>query len=183
MLQSKSCGLVSSPVRAFIGVGANLDPFLHIRSALDSVREVCRVVGISTFYRTEPIGSRDQPSFVNGVWEVAAERSPRDFKKILGEIEASFGRTRTEDKYRSRPIDLDIILYGDSVIDEPGLRIPDPDIGERPFLSVPLWELAPELLSRGSGQPIREIALGSSKKEMEPLSSFTSELRRSLENE
>lgn len=132
--------------RVYIGVGSNIDPELNIPSALKMLGETVRIVAISTFYKTPPIGSPNSPEFYNGVVAVDTDIPPRELKsKVLRQVEESLGRVRCKDKNASRTIDLDILLYDDTAINEPDLVIPDPDIATRAFLTVPLMELCPDM--------------------------------------
>ncbi len=178
--------------RAFIGVGSNIEPEVNIRAALGLLRERVRVTRVSTFYRTDPIArasqrsssaasqssSRpEQPSFRNGVFEVETSLSPADLKQVLHDIEAQLHRRRTSDKYAPRTIDLDLLLYDDLVLASDGLTLPDPDIEERAFLAIPLCELAPDGVLPGSGRTLCEIAAGFRDGPLQPLETYTRELR------
>jgi 2-amino-4-hydroxy-6-hydroxymethyldihydropteridine diphosphokinase len=139
---------------AWIGVGSNLDPLTHIPAALAMVSARCRVTAISTHYRTEPLAGRHQPAYVNGVWRIEVSCKPYELaEEVLGGVEDALGRTRTGDPYASRTIDLDLLIFGDRVADEPGLRLPHPDLS-RPFVHVPLLELDPDL-PREAPEPLR----------------------------
>ena len=127
---------------AFVAVGANIEPETNIEAALEALMQQLDVQETSTFYRTSPVERKEQPRFVNGVWKVGSTLAPRQLKyEVLRKIEVQLGRVRTDDTHAARPIDLDVVLFGDSVISEPGLAIPDPDIRTRPFIAVPLLEL------------------------------------------
>lgn len=163
---------------AFIGVGSNVDPETNIVAALASLREKAVVTGISTFYRTVPLDRPEQPSFLNGVFRIQTDRDARDLKfDILRKIEKHLGRVRTEDKYAARSIDLDILLYGQAVMDEPDLRIPDPDIRTRSFIAVPLLELEPDLMLPGGGGRLSAIVEGMDRSSLEPAEALTQRLR------
>ncbi|HEO72289.1 MAG TPA: 2-amino-4-hydroxy-6-hydroxymethyldihydropteridine diphosphokinase [Candidatus Hydrogenedentes bacterium] len=143
---------------AFISIGSNIDPEAHISKALEQIAHRLDLTALSTFYWSEPIGRPEQPRFLNGVAAVRVALTPRELKfGVLRPIEGDLGRIRTEDGYAPRVIDLDILLYGEAVIDEPGLRIPDPDIRSRPFLAAPLLDLAPGLLMPDHGEPLSAI--------------------------
>ncbi len=126
---------------AFIAVGSNIEPLIHIPRALDRLKQLEHVQASSTFYQTEPLGPPNQPVFVNGVWCIETQTSPHHVKTdILTGIERQLGRIRTDDKYAPRTIDLDLILYGRRHCDDPNLTLPHPDL-VRPFVLGPLWEL------------------------------------------
>ena len=129
---------------AFIAVGSNVAPEPSIVAALRMLKERVAVRGSSRFYRTEPIGGRDQPPFVNGVWRVASNLPPAHIRhEILTPIEDRLGRIRTADKYADRTIDLDLVLYDDLVVEDATLILPHPDIS-RPFVHGPIVELLNE---------------------------------------
>ena len=156
--------------RVFIGVGSNIAPEANIPLALERLAKSLSLRAVSTFYRTAPVGPAGQPPFVNGVVEALSELPPRKLKfHVLRPIEASLGRRRSgADKYAPRTIDLDLLLYGDAVLSQRGLTLPDPDIRERPFLAAGLLELEPGLVLP-DGTPLRP-APGAA---MEPLADFS----------
>jgi 2-amino-4-hydroxy-6-hydroxymethyldihydropteridine diphosphokinase len=166
--------------RAFIGVGSNLAPEANIRAALRLLAAGARITRISTFYRTAPIGRPEQPCFYNGVVAIETGTPPAELKRALRQIETRCRRRRTTDKYAPRTIDLDLLLYGDLVVAEGEVRLPDPEIETRAFLAVALLELAPDLRLPGTGRPIREIAEALDGRGLEPLVEYTGELRREL---
>lgn len=169
--------------RVFIGVGSNINPEENVRQALRLLGREVPIVAISTFYRTQAEGRAGQPPFYNGVVEVVTEMPPAQLKhSVLRPIEEKLGRTRGEDKYAPRTIDLDVLLYDDLVAAEKGLRIPDPQIAQRAFLAIPLCELAPELVLPDSGLPIAEIAAAFGDHKMERLSQYTELLRKEKEH-
>ncbi len=173
--------------RVYLGVGSNLEPEANIPRALDLLRWLVRVDGISTFYRTDPVGpagSEGRPRFVNGVLGGRTRLTPAKLKAGLRRIEADLGRRRTADRYAPRTIDLDILLY-DNLVQAGDVTVPDPAIQERPFLAVPLAELEPGLVLPGSGRRISEVAaaLAAEAAKMEPLPSFTTSLRKGDDHE
>ena len=140
-------------VKAFIGLGANLgEPEVQVRRAIRALREIpkTRVVGASSLYRSAPIGHKDQPDFVNAVAEIETDLSARALLEELLAIEARFGRTRTFSN-APRTLDLDLLLYGNRVISEPGLIVPHPRMHERAFALAPLAEIAPDAVVPGKG--------------------------------
>lgn len=162
--------------RAFIGIGSNIEPEKNVRAAVRSLAQQMRVVGISTVYCTGALGRPEQPHYFNCVVEVETEAHPAEVKHgILRPIESSLGRKRSGDKYAPRTIDLDLILYGDLAMDTEDIRLPDPEILERPFLAIPLFELAPDLVL--AGLRIGEIAARLSQDGMRPLEAYTRLLR------
>ena len=135
--------------RAYVGVGANLgDREGAIRSALASLPGVVRV---SVLRETEPVGVVDQPLFLNGAVALETELAPRELLDVLLAIERDLGRERRE-RWGPRTIDLDLLLYGDETIDEPGLTVPHPRLHERRFALEPLLDLDPELAVPGRGR-------------------------------
>jgi len=167
--------------RAFIAIGSNIDPERNVRAAVRALARQVRVVALSTFYATPPLRRPEQPGFVNGMAEVETELPPRTLKfEVLRGIEAELGRVRGADRWAPRTIDLDIAIYDTLVIDEPDLRVPDPDIMERPFLAWPLAELAPELVVTGTGRSATEIAARLSSDAMEPLGQYTQSLKEEI---
>lgn len=143
----------------FIAVGSNVEPLVHVPAALELLRRQVRVTGCSTFYRTEPIGRAGQPPFLNGVWRIETALPPRALKQdVLRPIEHRLGRQRGEDRYGPRTIDLDIVLYGDLILNEPDLRLPAPDL-ERPFVVLPIVELEPQARLPGGGPPLESLVV------------------------
>ncbi len=162
------------PVRAFIAAGANLDPEIHIPWALDLLREKTRVLGVSPFYRTRPLERPDQPDFLNGAFLVETRLPPREFKfGVLREIEAALGRTRGADPHQARTIDLDLVLYGNIVLREEDLVLPDPEIPARPFLAIPLLDLDPGLVLPGREKALEDLVPRAWREEMKPDVDFT----------
>ncbi|HEX9711744.1 MAG TPA: 2-amino-4-hydroxy-6-hydroxymethyldihydropteridine diphosphokinase [Actinomycetota bacterium] len=143
--------------RAYIGLGANLGDRLHvINQAIEALDwGDTRVVSRSSVYETDPVGGpSDQPPFLNMVIAVETDLEPRGlFERCLA-VEAALGRDRwLEQRWGPRAIDLDILVFGDQVIDEPDLLIPHPRMHERAFVLVPLAEIAPDLVVPGRGTP------------------------------
>ena len=141
-------------MRAYVGLGANLgDRQATIERAIELVGAAhgVEVVGVSSLRETDPVGLEDQPRFLNGALAVETTLSPRALLELLLEIERALGRTRTGPRFGPRTIDLDLLLYGDEQMDEPGLTIPHPRLHERRFALEPLAELAPGLEIPGRG--------------------------------
>ena len=137
---------------AYISLGSNIEPELNMLRAVQSLSRLVRVIGISTVYLTPPVGGMYQPDFLNCVIRVETDIGPRELKfRVLRSVEVALGRVRSRNRYASRTIDLDILMYGDKVLSSPGLKLPDPDIFRRPFLAEPVRELSPGLAIPGSG--------------------------------
>lgn len=141
-------------VRAFVAFGANLgDPAAAFSSALDHIGALpdTRVVRSSALYRTTPIGVTDQPDYTNAVIEIETRLGARPLLTALLDIELRGGRTRVT-HYAPRVVDLDLLLYGDSIVSEPGLEVPHPRMHRRAFVLVPLAEIAPDASIPGRGR-------------------------------
>jgi 2-amino-4-hydroxy-6-hydroxymethyldihydropteridine diphosphokinase len=140
---------------AYIGIGSNLDdPERQVRAAIDALGRLPRstLVGASRLFRTEPWGRADQPVFVNAAAAISTDLAPRELLEALLAIERAHGRTRDGERWGPRVIDLDILVYGDAKLDEPGLHVPHPRLAERAFALLPLADLAPDLEIPGQGR-------------------------------
>jgi 2-amino-4-hydroxy-6-hydroxymethyldihydropteridine diphosphokinase len=148
--------------RAHVGLGGNLgDRSAMLRAALEQLAAEPGVtlVAVSTVRETEPVGLLDQPSFLNAAAALDTELSPRELLERLLGIERRLGRTREGPRFGPRTIDLDLLLYGDEEIAEPGLQVPHPRLHERLFALEPLFELDSRLVVPGHG-PLSEIIAG-----------------------
>lgn len=143
-------------ILAYIGLGSNLgDREANLRRALKVMAGLpgIRVLRFSSVYRTEPVGKRGQPEFLNMVAEVETGLEPRDLLRLLLDIEKQLGRVR-QGRWGPRTIDLDILYYGDRILTEPDLEIPHPRAHQRVFVLVPLAELAPGLADPVTGRTV-----------------------------
>jgi 2-amino-4-hydroxy-6-hydroxymethyldihydropteridine diphosphokinase len=139
---------------AYVGLGANLgDREAMLRSALEQLRTEpgMRVTAVSAFRDTAPVGLVDQPRFLNAAAAVENELGARELLDRLLGIERRLGRRREGPRFGPRTIDLDLLLYGDERIDEPGLHVPHPRLHERLFALEPLTELDQSLVVPGRG--------------------------------
>jgi len=141
--------------RAYVGLGANLgDRERTLREAVDALGagEGIEVVAVSTLRETEPVGVGQQPRFLNGAAALDTTLESRELLDRLLDVEQRFGRVRVPGEHGPRTLDLDLLLYGDDQIDEPGLTVPHPRLRERRFVLEPLAELAPGLVIPGLGR-------------------------------
>jgi 2-amino-4-hydroxy-6-hydroxymethyldihydropteridine diphosphokinase len=143
------------PVAAYVGIGSNLDdPERQVRRAIETLASIpeTRFVRASRLFRTAPWGRADQPAFVNAAAELATALAPRALLDALLANERAHGRHRDGTRWGPRTLDLDVLLYGDAVVDEPGLAIPHPHLAERAFVLLPLADLDPALQVPGRGR-------------------------------
>ena len=130
----------------YLGLGTNLgDRVDNLRKALARLQTLARLEEVSSLYETQPEGVTDQPLFFNAVCRVMTGLEPEALLRFLKNVEGEIGRRPGGQRWGPRPIDLDILLYDDRVVDAPELRVPHPRLAERAFVLVPLCELEPEL--------------------------------------
>ena len=144
-------------MKAFIGLGSNLgEREAMIRMALDDLARLpeTRLVRASSLYDTEPVGEVEQPNFLNAVAQIDTELTPRQLLWNLLLIEKRLGRVRTQQCWGPRTIDLDLLLYGSVIIDEPDLKVPHAELTRRSFVLVPLVELDPLLIHPATGETL-----------------------------
>ena len=146
--------------RAYVALGSNLgDREATLRAAVEALGEEpgLDVVAVSRFLDTEPVGYVDQPRFLNGAAALDTTLAARELLDVLLEVERRFGRRREDVPAQGpRTLDLDLLLYGDAEVDEPGLRVPHPRLHERRFVLEPLADLDPALEVPGRGR-VEEI--------------------------
>jgi 2-amino-4-hydroxy-6-hydroxymethyldihydropteridine diphosphokinase len=138
---------------AFVGIGSNLgDREGNLRQAVEllSAEDGIDVVALSEIRETDPVGPVEQGPFLNGAVRIETDLAPRELLERLLAVEERLGRVRRE-RWGPRTIDLDLLLYGDDVVDEPGLTVPHPRLHERRFALEPLSDLAPSLEIPGKG--------------------------------
>ena len=168
-------------VRAFISIGSNINPSANVESALRTLAKKVHITAVSTVYASKAEGRPGQPDFYNCVAEIETDLNPTDLKyNVLRPIEAELGRRRTPDKYAPRTIDLDLILYGNLVLNTQELVLPDPEIPHRPFIALPLAALDSGLIIPGINMPISQIAAVSQEEQIRPLTSYTEYLRHTI---
>lgn len=135
--------------RALVALGSNLgDRGAFVRDAAAHLRALGVLVGASSMYETEPIGGPEQDHYINAVVVLDTTLTARELLDGLLGIEQTMGRQRNE-RWDPRTIDLDLIAFGDDVIDEPGLTVPHPRFTERRFVLEPLLETFPDVVIPG----------------------------------
>ncbi|UCC61342.1 MAG: 2-amino-4-hydroxy-6-hydroxymethyldihydropteridine diphosphokinase [Dehalococcoidia bacterium] len=138
----------------YLGLGSNLgDRMANLGYAIKRLSEKVAIKEISSIYETEPFGYKDQPLFLNALLFGETELGPFGLLDFVKDIEADLGR---EPSFRNapRPVDIDILLYGDMIIQTSKLVIPHPGIADRAFILVPLGEIAPEIIHPVTGRKI-----------------------------
>ncbi len=140
----------------YIGIGSNLgDLEANLAGAINAMEESpgIEVSAVSGVYHTQPVDNKNQPDFLNQVVSIGTRLAPRDLLAALHGIEKRFGRERSIWK-GPRTLDLDILLYDDLIVDEPDLRIPHPELLNRPFFMRMVLEIAPDIIEPVSNRPL-----------------------------
>ena len=146
-------------MRVFLALGSNLgDKIGYIIKALDGIRDLAEIRSVSTVYESKAWGYKKQPAFLNLVVEVRTFMEPHSFFLQLRKIERRVGR-RERFKWGPREIDIDILLWGERIINSKMLRIPHPHLKERDFFLYPLLEIDDNLVDPLSGKPLKEHKL------------------------
>ena len=141
-------------VTAYIGLGSNLaTPASQIedaRQAIDALHKI-QEIAFSSLFRSPPMGPQDQPDYINAVMAIETELSALALLRSLQKIELDQGRVRKDHRWGARTLDLDILLYGEQLVNEPDLIIPHYGLAKRSFVLYPLQEIAPEIQIPGLG--------------------------------
>ncbi|QLF94400.1 2-amino-4-hydroxy-6-hydroxymethyldihydropteridine diphosphokinase [Pseudomonas sp. ABC1] len=146
--------------RVYIGLGSNLaTPQAQLDNALAALDRLpqSRRVATSAFYGSAPLGPADQPRYVNAVVALDTRLAPLELLDALQAIELAQGRVRKDERWGPRTLDLDILLFGERLIDEPRLQVPHYHMHARPFVLYPLAEIAPERLRLADGRLLGEL--------------------------
>ena len=150
---------------AYIGIGSNMkDPMQQVSNALQALAKLpnCTLVSQSSMYSSDAVGPGQQDSYINAVAKLNTEHSAADLLKQLQAIEADHGRIRKQ-RWEPRPLDLDILLFGNQIISTPTLSVPHLELTQRHFVLYPLAEIAPELVlpnGRTMQQLLTECPIG-----------------------
>ena len=134
---------------AYIALGSNLNnPLQQVLAAIEAIKAIpeSRVVAVSSFYRTKPLGPQDQADFLNAAVLLQTALQPEILLDKTQQIELEHGRVRKAERWGPRTLDLDIMLFGDQVINTPRLTLPHYALKEREFMLYPLFEIAPNLI-------------------------------------
>ena len=141
----------------YLSLGSNMgDRSANLRSAIERLRGFGKVVAVSSFYETEPVEFVAQPWFLNCVVKLDTEKMPKQLLAGILNLEREMGRQRKQKK-GPRSIDIDILLFGNSIIQSPGLTIPHPAMHDRRFVLEPLAEIAPAVRHPVLKQTMREL--------------------------
>ena len=155
--RSAKGGRLTKPIKVYLGLGSNMgNRQANLTMALDFLSQILKIEKVSSVYDTEPVGNVNQPRFLNLVCQAYTSITPKALLTLANGIEKKMGRVRGQAN-APRPIDIDILFYGDQVIDTPELVIPHPRLHERAFVLVPMAEIAPDLVHPVSGKTIRKL--------------------------
>ena len=150
--------MTNQPPATYLAFGSNLgNREANIRMAIGRLTPLVRVDAVSSLYETPPMGVEDQPAFLNAVARVTTGLTPHALLRYVKALEDEIGR-RPGPRWGPRPIDIDILLMGDRVVDTDALTLPHPHLAERAFVLVPLAELAPDLVPAGQADTIAKLA-------------------------
>jgi len=157
MQKSDTSRQKSTPTTSYLSLGSNMGDRRHnLESALDVLAWEISIKALSSIYDTKPVGNTLQPRFLNRVFEATTSLAPPDLLTFIKNIEKTMGR-EPGPVNSPRPVDIDILFYGNQVIELPGLIIPHPRLAERAFVLVPMAEIAPGFVHPVTGKTIRQM--------------------------
>jgi len=148
--------MIGTAVDVYVSAGSNIDPDCHLRAACRRLADRFGALSLSSVYRTKAVGF-DGDDFLNLVLSFSTDADVHSVKTTLDEIEIAAGRARAAESFTPRTLDLDLLLYGREVLDEPGVRVPRADILQYAFVLAPIAELAPDLRHPVDGRTMREL--------------------------
>jgi 2-amino-4-hydroxy-6-hydroxymethyldihydropteridine diphosphokinase len=146
------------PEWAFISLGSNIEPEEHLSRAAARLSKLGEKVSFSRVYQSAAVGPTPQPDFLNAAAKLWTGLYPSAIRRRLRTIEAELGRVRSADKFAPRTIDLDLCLFGDTIVTSQTLVLPDPGILTHAHIALPLAELAPDFPHPETNEPLRQIA-------------------------
>ncbi len=166
---------------AFLSLGSNVEPQDYLPRAVARLKDVGRVLAVSTAYRNPAVGPLPQPDYVNAAVLVETDLPAQILHERLHAIEGTLGRRRSQDRYAPRRIDIDLILLGTQVFDDGSLQLPSPMLLKWAFVAVPLAELAPSFRHPITGEKLSVIAERLRPEAcLTPLADLTASMRRAL---
>jgi len=146
---------------AYLSLGSNIEPERHLPVAVAHLARYGSVRAASSVWESPPFGLSDQPRFLNAAVLLETNLSAQALREeAIASIERMLGRTRSENKNAPRTIDIDIMLFNHDILQVNERRIPDPEVLERPFVAIPLAEIAPEYVHPETGQTLQAIGAG-----------------------
>ena len=144
---------------AYLSLGSNIEPETNIKSAVELLARHTKLLAVSSVWETKPVGFTKQANFLNAAAIVQTKLPAQQLKeRALRKIEKLLGRVRQANKNAPRSIDIDIMLFNRQIFTMGDRHIPDPEILERPFVALPLAEIAPDYVHPETGQTLKEIA-------------------------
>jgi 2-amino-4-hydroxy-6-hydroxymethyldihydropteridine diphosphokinase len=153
-----ACIISAVTERAFLSLGSNIEPEHNLPRAARELRSLGHILACSAVYQNPAVGPRHQPDFLNAAVLLETDLAPRALRAGLRRLEGRLGRRRTSDKYAPRTIDIDVVLFGSIVVQEPGMTLPDPDLLLLPHLALPVAELDADHHHPVSGERLGAIA-------------------------